>query len=73
LRQQLAQGQPPTEELLDGAFILLGGLLLLTPGFITDLLGFALLIPPARYWVKRYSRSWLERHVKAGDIRIYRR
>ena len=44
----LADGRVPAKETADGAMIILGGALLLTPGFITDVFGFALLIPPTR-------------------------
>lgn len=44
----VAEGRAPGRELLDGVLILLGGLLLLVPGFITDALGIALLLPPTR-------------------------
>jgi len=55
-----AQGQLPTQEVLAGMFILLGGILLLAPGFVTDLLGVFCLLPASRrYLVGRfiYSRS----------------
>lgn len=48
LAQTLASGRMPIGELADGMLILIGGTLLLTPGFITDLLGFALVIPFTR-------------------------
>ena len=41
-------GRPPAREVLDGALVIVGGALLLTPGFITDVFGLALLIPPSR-------------------------
>ncbi|HEV2819402.1 MAG TPA: FxsA family protein [Solirubrobacteraceae bacterium] len=44
----LQTGRPPAREVADGALILVGGALLLTPGFITDALGLALLVPPTR-------------------------
>ena len=44
----LTAGRIPARETFDGAMIILGGALLLTPGFITDVFGFALLIPPTR-------------------------
>jgi UPF0716 protein FxsA len=44
----IAEGRVPGRETLDGAMIVLGGALLLAPGFITDIVGFALLIPPTR-------------------------
>jgi UPF0716 protein FxsA len=49
----LAAGRPPASETIDGALILFGGALLLTPGFLTDLLGLALLLPPSRAAVRR--------------------
>lgn len=47
----------PTEPLAHGAMILFSGALLLTPGFFTDAVGFALLIPPVRAWVYRKLRE----------------
>ena len=44
----LSQGRVPARETFDGAMIMLGGAFLLAPGFITDIVGFALLIPPTR-------------------------
>ena len=45
-------GRVPAREVLDGALVIFGGALLLTPGFITDILGLALLIPPTRALVR---------------------
>jgi UPF0716 protein FxsA len=46
--QALAEGRVPGREVFDGAMVILGGALLLTPGFITDVIGALLLIPPTR-------------------------
>jgi UPF0716 protein FxsA len=51
--EALRAGRPPAREVLDGALIIFGGALLLTPGFVTDALGLALLIPPSRAVVRR--------------------
>ena len=48
LNQRLQQGEVPGTELVEGVMLLLGGALLITPGFITDGVGFLLLIPPSR-------------------------
>lgn len=48
LRQRLASGEDPGRVLADGALILVAGVLLLTPGFMTDALGLSLLVPPIR-------------------------
>lgn len=49
----LAAGRPPAREVIDGALVIFGGALLLTPGFMTDLLGLVLLLPPTRAVVRR--------------------
>lgn len=57
LRNSFGQMQDPTEPLAHGAMILFSGALLLTPGFFTDAVGFALLIPAFRTMVYNYMRS----------------
>src|SRR5215212_5601036 len=49
----LAEGRIPHREVLDGALVIFGGALLLTPGFLTDILGIVLLLPPTRAVVRR--------------------
>ncbi len=51
--QATQAGRPPAREVIDGALVLLGGAFLLTPGFLTDVLGVALLLPPTRAVVRR--------------------
>lgn len=64
LQANLAQGTIPAYEMIEGPIILVGGLLLLTPGFITDILGFACLIPQLRRKIAQYI---IENHlVQAG-------
>ena len=50
----LSSGRPPAREVLDGALVLVGGVLLLTPGFITDVVGFAFLLPPSRALIRGF-------------------
>jgi UPF0716 protein FxsA len=47
-RMSMAQGQVPALEMLEGVLLLFAGILLLTPGFFTDAIGFAFLVPPLR-------------------------
>ena len=47
-KNEITQGQMPEKQILDGFLILLGGVLMLTPGFFTDIIGFLLLFPPTR-------------------------
>lgn len=63
-RLAMAEGRIPTEEISDGAMIMFGGALLLTPGFVTDILGFILLFPPTRATVKLATRRGMARWVQ---------
>jgi UPF0716 protein FxsA len=63
LQTTVERGEVPSRELVDGALILLGGALLLTPGFLTDAIGLVLLIPPTRSVVKGLTRRLLARWV----------
>jgi UPF0716 protein FxsA len=66
LQEALRGGHMPTEEVTDGALILLGGALLLTPGFVTDVFGLLLLFPGTRAGAKVFFR-------KALGIAIFKR
>ncbi len=52
IQERLARGEIPARELVDGLLILVGGLLMLTPGFLTDGVGLLLLVPPTRLAVR---------------------
>lgn len=64
MREALRRGEMPTSEATDGALILLGGALLITPGFLTDVVGLVLLLPPSRAAVKRLVRAAFARRVR---------
>lgn len=64
--QLLQQGIRPDQEILNGICILLAGILLITPGFFTDLIGFLLLIPFTRKPFKALIMLWLMRMMKNG-------
>ena len=68
IQTELNQGRIPAEELMDGAIILAGGLLLLTPGFCTDLFGFVLLTPMTRKIIKVWLKKWLDIKIQRGEI-----
>ncbi len=70
LRTELASGRPPTQALMDGAAVLVGGALLLTPGIITDLVGFLLLFPPTRHAIRRGIQRRMLRAIQAGEIQM---
>lgn len=54
VQQEISQGRLPADSLLDGLLILVAGALLVTPGVLTDCVGFALLLPPLRRPIKGY-------------------
>ena len=76
-REQMAVGMVPGRELVDGVLILFAGALLLTPGFLTDLLGIALLVPPVRAALRTFAIHRLARRagLEPGPVgrRIHRR
>jgi UPF0716 protein FxsA len=57
IRAEMDAGRMPASELIDGALILVGAVLLLTPGFLTDLVAVGLLVPPGRRVVRGVARS----------------
>lgn len=50
-RLRMSSGEMPAEQLLEGVLLMIGGVLLLTPGFVTDAFGFACLVPWTRQWL----------------------
>jgi UPF0716 protein FxsA len=72
LRAALNSYRPPAKELADGALILIGGTLLLTPGFATDVLGFLLVLPFTRPIFRRILSAYLGSRITvaaAGRVR----
>lgn len=72
LRGSFESLRDPTEPLAHGAMILFSGALLLTPGFFTDAVGFALLIPGVRNWVLRELKKRIEVHSVVNGQREWR-
>lgn len=60
----LGQGRLPDRELADGGMLLVGGTLLLTPGFVTDVVGFAFVLPPTRALLRPLVLRWLARRAR---------
>jgi len=59
VQRKLASGTPPTDELLDGGLLIASGAFLLTPGLVTDLIGFLLVLPPTRYPIRAALKRWV--------------
>jgi UPF0716 protein FxsA len=61
LQKTLGKGQVPTDELTDGALLIAAGAFLLTPGLVTDAVGFLLAFPPTRILVREAVQRWVVR------------
>ena len=62
----LAEGRVPHKEVFDGVLVILGGALLLTPGFLTDIVGLIFLIPPTRALIRAMSARFVRRRLALG-------
>jgi UPF0716 protein FxsA len=62
----LAEGRLPHKEVFDGVLVIVGGALLLTPGFLTDIVGLILLIPPTRALVRAVSARFVRGRMALG-------
>ena len=58
VERAVQRGEVPSDQLLDGALLLIAGAFLLTPGLLTDTLGFLLVIPPTRYLFRTAAKRW---------------
>ena len=68
IQDNLREGIFPQDELFDGVLILISGALLLTPGLLTDALGFFLLIPFGRLVVKRWLKEIIQKRIDRNEI-----
>lgn len=62
--EAMAQGRIPHRELLDGVAVIFGGAFLITPGFLTDIVGLLLLVPPTRAVIRRFAVRRLGRRMR---------
>lgn len=68
IQNELNDGIMPGDSLIQGAIVLAGGILLLTPGFVTDTVGFIFLIPVSRNVIKKYLLKWLKGKIEKGNV-----
>lgn len=69
IQEKTAQGKTPGDELIEGFMIFAGGLLLLTPGILTDVLGFSLVFPLTRIFLRTLVKTYFERAIQNGSIK----
>ena len=71
IQENLREGIFPRDELFDGILVLIGGVLLLTPGLLTDALGFFLLLPFGQALVRRWLKEIMKRKIDEGGITFW--
>ena len=70
VQHEIQSGQMPAEALLDGVMILVAAAVLMTPGVLTDVLGFLLLIPQSRKLLRQTAWRQIQRLIARGQIRV---
>ena len=70
IQDETVRGQMPGSSIVDGVIILVAGIVLMTPGILTDMLGFFCLIPATRSLIKGWLRQMLERAVHNNRARV---
>lgn len=71
-RKLINAGQPPGRKMLDGLCVFIGGIMLVLPGFVLDVIGFTLVFPLTRPIYRNLLLKWIEKRMKKGSITIYR-
>jgi len=67
---EMKNGKLPGDELLDGFLIFIAGVVLITPGLLTDISGFLLLIPQSRAWFKQRIKKLIQEKMRMGRMRV---
>jgi len=73
IQGELSRGRLPAAQLMDGALVFVGGVLLMTPGFFTDFVGIFFLVPASRSLIKMWIGLWLQSRLSRGGFVIRRR
>ncbi|VGO20240.1 FxsA family protein [Pontiella sulfatireligans] len=70
IQQETAAGNLPAPQMMDSVMILVAGALLVTPGLVTDITGFLLLVPFIRERIRFWLRGKLEEKIRRGYIQV---
>jgi UPF0716 protein FxsA len=68
LQQELSQNRMPAKQIIHGLMVFSGGCLLLTPGFITDILGFSMVLPGSRNIIASFLSLYIKNAIKNGSL-----
>ena len=70
-QEAMARQQLPKDGVIDGLLIFLGGVLLITPGILTDIAGLSMVVPPTRRVIAGAVRRWVEHQIATGRVQVY--
>ena len=70
IRLEMNAGRLPATSMIDGIMVLLAGAVLMTPGILTDALGFLILIPLTRKWIRGALWNWLKNSIQTGRVQV---
>jgi len=71
IRSTLNSGKMPTDDLISALLILIGGVTLLTPGFLTDITGFLLILPGSRDLIGSFVKKYFLKYVKEKKVEVH--
>jgi UPF0716 protein FxsA len=71
IQHEMEAGNLPAPQMIDGIMVLIAGALLVTPGLITDTVGFALLVPVIREYIREWLRKKMEQKVRSSYIQVH--
>ncbi len=69
--EELEEGRVPGNQIVDGLCVLVGGAMLITPGLITDMCGFFLVVPATRFIVREWLKQWFRNMIDRGQVTFY--
>lgn len=70
-QEAMARQQLPKDGVIDGFLIFIGGVMLITPGILTDIAGLSMVMPPSRRLIAGFVRRWVERQIATGRVQVY--
>ena len=71
IQKNMQEGIFPAEEMINGTMILIAGALLLTPGFFTDIIGFIMVFPFSREYIKKIAKRYIKKKMNPDEIDIH--
>ncbi|EQC43026.1 FxsA cytoplasmic membrane protein [Bacteriovorax sp. BSW11_IV] len=70
IQQKLQTGAIPAQQIIHGLMIFAGGLLLMTPGFVTDIMGLAMVVPGSRHILAAFAQKYFAKAIQSGNVQF---